>query len=124
MSADDVLQFLRLLDKAPKSRRVWRVLQCNCRGCGELAVEVFRTPVDGAPLVAVHTGMRREPGQSILGMEDKGLRATDPTVSLLLFDFQDGLHVSCKCGKRVVKAATLLDAVRAGQREVVLDTPG
>ena len=125
MSADDVLQFMRLLDSAPKSRRTWRVLQCHCRGCGDLAIEVFRTPVVTAPLVAVYNGLRQpdSAAPSILGMGDKGLRATTPTVSVLLTDIQDGLQVACKCGKRVVAAGTMLGAIRNGQRKVVLDAP-
>lgn len=126
MSAQqDVVRFLALLDNAPKSRRTWLVLQGHCRYCGDRAIEVYRTPVAGAPLVAVHTGMKRGPGTSILGLGDKGLRADAPTISVLLSANQDGLHVACKCSKRVVTAATLLDAVHDGRRELVLtDTPG
>lgn len=122
---DDVLQFLGLLGGAPKSRRAWRVLQCHCRGCGDLAVEVFRTPMDAAPLVAVYAGLKpAESGGRILGgLHDKGVRATEPTVAVLVSDLQDGFEVACKCGKRLIPARVLLAAVRTGQRELVLDTP-
>ncbi len=121
-TADEVQQFLALLAGAPKSRRSWRVLQCHCRNCGALAVEVFRTPVDTAPLVAVHAGLKPV-ATSILEIDHKGIRADGPTVQVLLTNNQDGLQVACKCGKRVVAAATLLNAVRSGQNQIVLDTP-
>lgn len=127
MSADEVQRFLGLLANAPKSRRTWRVLQCHCRGCGDLAVEVFRTPVETAPLVAVHSGLKPmtdESGSYPLGIGHKGIRATGATVQVLLTANQDGLQVACKCGKRLVPAATLLTAVRTGQSDMVLDAPG
>jgi hypothetical protein len=126
--SEEVLKFLQLLEKAPKSRPTWRVVACHCRGCGELAIEVFRTPVASMPLVAVHYGLTAldmEPGKTYpLGIKHKGVRASDPTVSVLANDIQDGLEVACKCGKRVVPAATLLSAVRGGESALVLDTPG
>jgi hypothetical protein len=128
MSAEEVLSFLRLLERAPQSRRTWRVLQCHCRGCGDLAIEVFRTPFSSAPMVAVHFGLKAldtEPGQIYpLGIEHKGVRASDPTVSVLSNELQTGLEVACKCGKQVVPAATLLGAVRRGETTTTLDTPG
>lgn len=124
MSADDVLTFLRLLDSRPKSHRTWRLVQCHCRRCDDLAVEVFRTPVESAALVAVCFGLKREPGQSILGVADKAIRANDPTVTVLWTDIQDGIAVACKCGKRVVPVSLLLGAVRAGERRVILEAPG
>lgn len=128
MSAEEVLSFLRLLEKAPKSRRTWRVLECHCRGCGERAIEVFRTPVGSAPLVAIHFGLKAldmEPGKIYpLGIKHKGVRASDPTVSVLSNELQDGLEVACKCGKRVVPAVTLLSAVRRRESALILDTPG
>jgi len=66
--AEEVLTFLRLLWKSPKSRRRWRVLECHCPRCGELAIEVFRTPAASAPLVAVHFGVKTldmEPGKFV-----------------------------------------------------------
>jgi hypothetical protein len=127
VSAEEVQRFLALIAAAPKSRRSWRVLQCHCRSCGALAVEVFRTPVETAPLVAVHEGLKAvaEPGGSYqLGIDHKGIRAGGPTVQVLFTRNQDGLQVACKCGKHVVPAATLLDAVRDGQTQIVLDTQG
>ena len=96
--AEEVLTFLRLLWKSPKSRRRWRVLECHCPRCGELAIEVFRTPAASAPLVAVHFGVKTldmEPGKLYpLGIQHKGVRASDPTVSALSSELQDGLEVA------------------------------
>lgn len=127
MTEQDVMAFLRLLEKAPASRRKWRVLECHCRACGDLAIEVFRTPTDFASLVAIHFGLKAqnmEPGKLYpFGLQHKGIRASAPTVSVLQSTLQDDLEVACKCGKRQVPVSTLLATVREKRRKVVLDTP-
>ncbi len=129
---DNIRTFLELLGKSPKSRHTWRALACNCRGCGDLVIEVFKTPDDFARLVAVHHGLRPPPEGSHTpvwtghpaALDGKGVRSNATTVTVLLTDSQDGIEVACRCGKQVVPVATLLGAVRRGGKSFVLDTPG
>jgi hypothetical protein len=118
---EGVAGFFAKIGRDKKLWRQYRVLEVWCAGCNRLAAEVVNTPYGLAAVYQSH----RPPASSLgfIGLRHNTIRGKGKTVALLVFDNQAGLYVFCRCTRRELRGADLLEPIRQQRRRVALPAP-